>query len=106
VLCEAIEETVKNYIHALEERALPVQFGVVFGSQVGGRGDEWSDIDLLVVSPKFDQTPDRRDIDLLWRVSARIDSRIEPIPCGVRQWETDVSSGVIETARRHGERVA
>jgi predicted nucleotidyltransferase len=27
---------------------------VFFGSRVGGRPDEWSDIDLIVVSPKFE----------------------------------------------------
>jgi len=83
-----------------------VRFGVVFGSQVTGSTDAWSDIDLLVVSPRFDTLYDRRIVDLLWRLSAQIDSRIEPIPCGVRQWEQDNASAIVEVARRHGERVA
>jgi uncharacterized protein len=44
-------------------------------------------------------------VDLLWRLSARVDSRIEPIPCGERQWEEDDASSIVEIARRHGERI-
>ncbi len=82
-----------------------MRFGVVFGSQVTGQADRWSDIDLLVVSPRFDGSRDRRDIDLMWRLAARTDSRIEPIPCGERQWKDDVSSAVVEIARREGETI-
>jgi hypothetical protein len=46
---------------------------------------------------------DRTFINLLWRIAARVDSRIEPIPCGSRQWREDDSSAVIEIARREGE---
>lgn len=65
--------------------------------------DQWSDIDLLVISPHFDNLKDRSAINLLWRVAARTDSRIEPIPCGSRQWRDDDSCAIIETARREGE---
>ena len=41
----------------------------------------------------------------LWCLAARIDSRIEPIPCGEREWERDDSRAVIEIARREGVRV-
>ncbi len=47
----------------------------------------------------------RRDIDLLWRLAAKEDSRIEPIPCGERQWDEDVSSAIVEIARREGETI-
>jgi len=45
----------------------------------------------------------RQDIDLLWRLAARIDSRIEPVACGEEQWLKDDSSAIIEIARRDGE---
>jgi hypothetical protein len=44
-------------------------------------------------------------VALLWRVAAETDSRIEPIPCGEKQWTDDDSSAVIEIARREGERI-
>ncbi|MHB8763298.1 MAG: nucleotidyltransferase domain-containing protein [Deferrisomatales bacterium] len=101
----SVVEAVRRYLEAVQTNGIPVRFGVVFGSYADGRADQWSDIDLVVVSPTFDAPRDRRDVDLLWRLSARIDSRIEPIPCGETQWETDDESAIVEVARRHGERV-
>jgi len=76
---------------------------VAFGSQVKGGAHEWSDIDLIIVSPSFDSLQDRSVVNLLWRLTARVDSRIEPIPCGSRQWREDDSSVIIDVARREGE---
>jgi predicted nucleotidyltransferase len=100
-----IIESVRNYLKKVQKKGLVIRFGVVFGSQVTGQADRWSDIDLLVVSPRFDGSRDRRDIDLMWRLAARTDSRIEPVPCGERQWKDDVSSAVVEIARREGETI-
>lgn len=97
---------VRQYLHALQAQDIPVRFGVVFGSHAAGKADEWSDIDLLVVSPRFDAERDRRDVDLMWRVAARVDSRIEPVACGEKQWAEDDSSARIEIARRHGQLIA
>jgi len=96
---------VRTYLRAVEAEGIPVSFGVIFGSWVTGGVDQWSDIDLLVISPRFDDGRTRPDIALLWRLAARIDSRIEPIPCGELQWVEDASSHVVEVARREGERV-
>ena len=94
---------VRNYLQMLHAHGLEVRFGVVFGSRSQGKTNEWSDIDLLVVSPRFDNLRNRQDVDLLWRLAARSDSRIEPIPCGERQWLEDNSSAIVEIARREGE---
>ena len=58
---------------------------------------------MLVVSPQFDGQRKRTDIDTLWIVAARTDSRIEPIPVGSRQYLEDDSSAIIEMARREGQ---
>lgn len=98
-----IVTAVRNYLQTLHDYGVEVRFGIVFGSRCQDQADEWSDIDLLVVSPRFDNLRDRRDVDLLWRLAARSDSRIEPIPCGERQWVEDNSSAIVEIARREGE---
>ena len=105
MLVPDVVAAVQNYLRALQQHGIAIQFGVVFGSQVTGKTDTWSDIDLLVVSPSFDVLPDRQMVDLLWRLSARVDSRIEPLPCGARQWEEGDGSIIVEIARRSGERV-
>ncbi len=103
---ESVIKSVRRYLRGVQARGLEVNFGVVFGSQVGGGTSRLSDIDLLVVSPRFDPPRQRADIDLLWRVAARTDSRIEPVPCGDKQWYEDTSSAVVEIARREGHRVS
>lgn len=100
---EAIVESVRRYLQAVTKQGIPVQYGIVFGSYAVGRADKWSDIDLLVVSSLFDGVRKRDDINLLWRIAARTDSRIEPIPVGERQYQEDDSSAIIEIARREGQ---
>jgi len=100
-----IVKSVRQYLKTVQNEGIVVRFGIVFGSYVTGRSDPWSDIDVLVVSPVFDVPRNRKDIDLLWRLAARSDSRIEPIPCGERQWNEDSSSAIVEIARREGETI-
>ncbi|MCL5773343.1 MAG: nucleotidyltransferase domain-containing protein [Firmicutes bacterium] len=102
---ESIIGIIKNYLRKVQDSGITVSFGVVFGSQTTGKTDKWSDIDLLVVSPRFDAPKTRRDIDLLWKLTPQVDSRIEPIPCGERQWEEDDASTIIEIARRMGDMI-
>lgn len=106
VVDESVVTNVRRYLQSVQEHGLAVRFGVVFGSQAADRVGRWSDIDLVVVSPHFDGRRKRQDVDSLWRLAARADSCIEPIPCGERQWQEDDSSAIIEIARREGQRIA
>jgi len=101
----AVIKSVKRYLKALLHNGIPVQFGVLFGSQAQKTAHEWSDIDLLVISPLYDEEYSREDVNLLWRTAVRTDSRIEPIPVGLHRWETDDGSTIIEVARREGMRI-
>lgn len=93
---------VKKYLNRLAQNGLSVAFGVIFGSQVTGHASELSDIDLIVVSPQFDGKISRDIINKLWHIAARTDSRIEPIPCGQKQWQNNTSDAIIEIARNEG----
>jgi predicted nucleotidyltransferase len=103
MLEQSVLKTVEAYIAAVRKKGITVDHAVVFGSQVTGQAHAWSDIDLLVVSPQFDNMKDRSGINLLWRLAARVDSRIEPVACGSRQWRDDDASAIIEIARQQGE---
>ena len=99
---ESVVSAVKKYLRVLTQRGIPVQYGVLFGSWAKGRPGQWSDIDLLVVSSRFDGERRREDIDLLWRTAAHTDNRIEPIPVGRFQYEKDDGNPILEVARREG----
>ena len=103
MLDHSVQKALKNYLAAVTSAGIIVEQAVVFGSQTRGNAREWSDIDLIVISPQFDEMKDRTFINLLWRIAARVDSRIEPIPCGSRQWREDDSLPILEIARREGE---
>jgi predicted nucleotidyltransferase len=100
---EAIIAVIQRYLSNVEQQGVPVVCGVLFGSQATGHAHRWSDIDLLVVSPRFDAVRKRSDIDLLWHIAAQTDNRIEPIAVGERQFAEDDSSAIIEMARREGQ---
>jgi len=94
--------SVRDYLDQLILHGIAVRFGVIFGSQASGSTTRWSDIDLLVVSPRFDGPRNRQDVNLLWRLATRTDSHIEPIPCGdgngkrimaARLWRWHVETG-------------
>lgn len=96
---------VKKYLDRLSQTGLPVSFGVIFGSYATGTANQYSDIDLVVVSSDFDKAISRDNIKKLWQIAARIDSRIEPIPCGQLQWQNDKSNAIIEIARTKGQTI-
>lgn len=96
-----IASAIKQYLASLPSVGIHVRKAVLFGSYAKGQAGQWSDIDLIIIAPEFDG---RRDISLiksLWRATG-IDSRIEPIPCGEKEWETDESRPILEIARREG----
>ncbi len=97
---------VKKYLKNLTQNDLSVAFAVLFGSQVTGRANDLSDIDLIIVSPQFDGKISRDIINKLWHIAARTDSRIEPIPCGQYQWKNNNSDAILEIARTEGVTIA
>jgi nucleotidyltransferase-like protein len=99
----AVVKSVQHYLAEVKRQGIPGSYGVIFGSQARGDVHQWSDIDLLVVSPKFDQQRSRTDVDTLWIIAANTDNRIEPIGVGERQYIEDTSSAIVEIARREGQ---
>ena len=49
-----ITTLIRRYVAALEGRGVPVERVILFGSHASGHPDEWSDIDIAVISPQFD----------------------------------------------------
>lgn len=102
----AVVAAVQRYLKRLQEHGLSPAFAVVFGSWTKGLPDPWSDIDLVVVAPEFDEGVSFRQLSLLWQVAARVDSRLEPFPCGLREWVEGGDRLIVEVVRREGVRIA
>lgn len=97
-----VMEEVSAYLRKLPEFGIHPEKVVLFGSQARGDTHEWSDVDLIVVAPEFDGEYTLREAEALWRATADFDSSIEPIACGVHEWETDDGRPILEAARLEG----
>ena len=76
---ESILNIAQKFVERVRKQGIPIEAVYLFGSWAQGRGTEWSDIDLAVVSSAFEGTKfyDRRK---LYRAIIDIDVSIEPHP--------------------------
>ena len=102
---EAVIESIRKYLASLRAFGIHASKAVLFGSFARGVASNLSDIDLIVIAPQFDGPRDISLVKSLWRATI-CDNRIEPIPCGEREWETDGSRPILEIARREGVIIA
>ena len=98
----SIITALRRYVAALESLDIHASHLVLFGSFARGDSDEFSDIDVIVISREFDESIDVSLIEKLWQATIPSDKRIEPIPCGEEEWRTDVCRPILEIARREG----
>jgi len=98
---DTVIEAVQKYLAALPPLGIHARRAVLFGSFVHGQADEYSDIDLIVIAPEFDGSREISLIEAIWQATTT-DNRIEPIPCGEQEWETEQGRPILEIARREG----
>ncbi len=70
---------IERFLAELTKKGISVEQAVLFGSYAQGTFNEWSDIDLAVVSKKFEgeRFLDREKIR---RIKLKVSKRLEPIP--------------------------
>lgn len=71
-------EIAQQYVDAVKEHNLQITEAKLFGSYATGSADQWSDIDICIVSPKFENSFESR-VQLM-HLKHSIDERIEPHP--------------------------
>src|SRR3972149_6312566 len=59
--------------------AVRVEAVVLYGSYVNGSPDEWSDIDIAVISPDFEDLPMWERQRIISRATAQREARLAPI---------------------------
>jgi predicted nucleotidyltransferase len=87
-----IDNTVLNNVTAFLERlnveGIQVTEAYLFGSQLTGKADEWSDIDVAVVSPQIGDDRFEERVKLT-RIAFSFDERIEPFPFNSETFTSD-----------------
>lgn len=93
---------IKKYIAALKKNMINVKAVYLFGSYARNQADEWSDIDLAVLTDKFQG--DSFDFRfLLTKIARNIDSDIEPHPYLAKEF--NYSNPFAAQILKHGEKV-
>jgi len=103
---QPIIETVRHYLSVLPRYGVHAKRAVLYGSFAKDEAHEWSDIDLIVIAPEFDEPHTLELVKQLWHAAGDADNRIEPIACGERQWIEDDGTPILEIARREGIEIA
>ena len=99
---QSVIEIVRRYLGVLPGVGIRASRAVLFGSFARGEAKEESDIDLIVLAPEFDGVRTIEMVKQLWRATLKADNRIEPIPCGEKEWETEDGRPILDIARRDG----
>jgi uncharacterized protein len=78
IIPDSVREIINNYLKSLEANHIRSRKVVLFGSYVTGMADEWSDIDIALVSDDFegDWFKDRNRIR---RLTLAVDNRLSPV---------------------------
>jgi uncharacterized protein len=98
---QLIQSEVNRYIALLEKNNISVLQAYLFGSYAKGKADDWSDIDLAIVTEKF--IGDSFDFKFtLLKLARSIDPDIEPHPYLTSEFnETNpVAAEILKTGER------
>lgn len=74
-----IDALIRQFAHELKKE-IPVEKILLFGSHAQGTAKRDSDIDVLVVSPRFARGRYMEHMQYLFRKAAKVNSLLEPIP--------------------------
>lgn len=74
-----VKNTVISYLQALGRNNIPIKEAILFGSYARGNYQEWSDIDIALVSDIFEGNR-IDDKDKIRKITLSISSEIEAIP--------------------------
>jgi predicted nucleotidyltransferase len=103
MVAQDVHDSIAKYADSLSRRGIHPKQMILFGSQSRGTANEWSDIDVVVVAPAFDTDRSLRMERELWLALKDTDYRIEPIACGVAEWEQgNTGRMIVEIARDEG----
>ena len=98
-------ELLKKYVILLNSEGISVNKAFLFGSYSTDTASERSDIDVMIVSDKYDESDDLA-IGKIWNLTRKISTKIEPFLIGNKKFNEDSSSPLITMVKEHGIEIA
>lgn len=94
-------EILKKYIILLNAEGISVNRAFLFGSYSNDTASDSSDIDIMIVSDKFDETDDIA-VGKIWKLTRKINTRIEPFLIGLSKFRDDNTSPLVSMIKTRG----
>lgn len=94
-------ELLKKYILLLNTEGISVYKAYLFGSHSTNTASEMSDIDVMIVSDKYDETDDEA-AGKMWKLTLDINTKIEPFLIGLNKFNNDSSSPLVSMIKSTG----
>lgn len=85
---ETIIQKIRNFVEYLEKSQIPVEEALIFGSYANGTFNKWSDIDVAIVSSKFEGNR-YYDLEKMTDAIFAIDTDISPLPYRPEDFNTN-----------------
>ncbi|MCF8373824.1 MAG: nucleotidyltransferase domain-containing protein [Bacteroidales bacterium] len=94
-------EMLQKYIALLKLEGIPVRKAFLFGSYSTNTASDTSDIDVMIISDKYDETDDLI-IGKVWKLTKKVSTKIEPLLIGFKKFNNDSSSPLISLVKSAG----
>ena len=94
-------ELLRKYIILLNAEGISVIRAFLFGSYSSDTASDSSDIDVLIVSDKYDETDDDA-AGKIWKLTRKINTKIEPFLIGIKKFKDDESSPLVSLIKTKG----
>ena len=94
-------ELLRKYILLLNAEGISVNKAFLFGSYSNDSASDSSDIDVMIVSDKYDETNDLI-AGKIWKLTRKINTKIEPFLIGLNKFRNDDTSPLISMIKDKG----
>lgn len=94
-------ELLKKYISLINSDGIAVYKAFLFGSYSTNTATEASDIDVMIVSEKYDESDDEA-VGKIWKLTRLVNTKIEPFLIGKNKFISDDNSPLIEQIKTKG----
>jgi len=96
-----VVEKIKRYCSLLTMKGIEIDRAILYGSWARNEASEKSDIDVMLISPMFDNF-DQAIKAKAWRLTEEVDLRIEPYTVGLKKFQDDSFSPIIQVVKEQG----
>ena len=98
-------ELLRKYVALLNIEGISVYKAYLFGSYSNNTASDTSDIDVMIVSDKYDESDDIA-AGKVWKTTRKVNTKIEPFLIGLNKFNDDGASPLVSMIKEKGIEIA